>query len=253
MSDKILIQMKNIEKSFGYIKALDGCDFYVNEGETTAIVGDNGSGKSTLMKILNGNLKPDKGSIFIENKEYANITINQAISLGIQTVYQDLALDNYKSCVENVFLGNEIMIGNLFINKKKMKEKTQELLTKLNIKIDDLNTPVGYLSGGQRQGIAIARALNQKSRILILDEPTAAMGIKETHKVMELLKKLKHNEQKITQILISHNLFQAFDIADSIHIMRSGKCIARINTKDSTPSEVHDLILEKEKKIEDEQ
>lgn len=253
MSDKILIQMKNIEKSFGYIKALDGCDFYVNEGETTAIVGDNGSGKSTLMKILNGNLKPDKGSIFIENKEYANITINQAISLGIQTVYQDLALDNYKSCVENVFLGNEIMIGNLFINKKKMKEKTQELLTKLNIKIDDLNTPVGYLSGGQRQGIAIARALNQKSRILILDEPTAAMGIKETHKVMELLKKLKHNDQKITQILISHNLFQAFDIADSIHIMRSGKCIARINTKDSTPSEVHDLILEKEKKIEDEQ
>ena len=253
MSDKILIQMKNIEKSFGYIKALDGCDFYVNEGETTAIVGDNGSGKSTLMKILNGNLKPDKGSIFIENKEYPNITINQAISLGIQTVYQDLALDNYKSCVENVFLGNEIMIGNLFINKKKMKEETQELLAKLNIKIDDLNTPVGHLSGGQRQGIAIARALNQKSRILILDEPTAAMGIKETHKVMELLKKLKHNEQKITQILISHNLFQAFDIADSIHIMRAGKCIARINTKDSTPSEVHDLILEKEKKIEDEQ
>lgn len=253
MSDKILIQMKNIEKSFGYIKALDGCDFYVNEGETTAIVGDNGSGKSTLMKILNGNLKPDKGSIFIENKEYPNITINQAISLGIQTVYQDLALDNYKSCVENVFLGNEIMIGNLFINKKKMKEETQELLAKLNIKIDDLNTPVGHLSGGQRQGIAIARALNQKSRILILDEPTAAMGIKETHKVMELLKKLKHNDQKITQILISHNLFQAFDIADSIHIMRSGKCIARINTKDSTPSEVHDLILEKEKKIEDEQ
>ena len=253
MSDKILIQMKNIEKSFGYIKALDGCDFYVNEVETTAIVGENGSGKSTLMKILNGNLKPDKGSIFIENKQYPNITINQAISLGIQTVYQDLALDNYKSCVENVFLGNEIMIVNLFINKKKMKEETQELLAKLNIKIDDLNTPVGHLSGGQRQGIAIARALNQKSRILILDEPTAAMGIKETHKVMELLKKLKHNDQKITQILISHNLFQAFDIADSIHIMRSGKCIARINTKDSTPSEVHDLILEKEKKIEDEQ
>lgn len=252
MSSKILIEMKNIEKSFGYIKALDGCNFRVNEGETTAIVGDNGSGKSTLMKILNGNLKPDKGSIFIENKEYTNITINKAIALGIQTVYQDLSLDNYKSCVENVFLGNEIMTGKLFINKNKMKEKTRELLDKLNIKIDDLSTPVGYLSGGQRQGIAIARALNQKSRVLILDEPTAAMGIKETHKVMELLKKLKHDEQKITQILISHNLFQAFDIADSIHIMKSGKCIARINTKDSTPSEVHDLILEKEKEIENE-
>lgn len=252
MSSKVLIEMKNIEKSFGYIKALDGCNFRVNEGETTAIVGDNGSGKSTLMKILNGNLKPDRGSIFIENKEYSNISINQAIDLGIQTVYQDLSLDNYKNCVENVFLGNEVMTGKLFINKNKMKEKTRELLDKLNIKIDDLSTPVGYLSGGQRQGIAIARALNQRSRVLILDEPTAAMGIKETHKVMELLKRLKTGEQKITQILISHNLFQAFDIADSIHIMKSGKCIARINTKDSTPSEVHDLILEKEKEIENE-
>lgn len=252
MSNKVLIEMKNIEKSFGYIKALNGCNFYVNQGETTAIVGDNGSGKSTLMKILNGNLKPDRGKIFIENTEYLNITINQAINLGIQTVYQDLSLDDYKDCVENVFLGNEITIGKLFINKKKMKQKTKELLDKLNINIDDLNTPVRYLSGGQRQGIAIARALNRNSKILILDEPTAAMGIKETHKVMELLKKLKYQDKSITQILISHNLFQAFDIADSIHVMKAGKCIARINTKDSTPSEVHNLILEKEKELENE-
>jgi len=246
MSKKTLIYMKGIKKNFGYINALNGCDFYVKEGEITAIVGDNGSGKSTLMKILNGNLKADKGMICIEDKEYSSISINQAINLGIQTVYQDLSLDNNKNCMENVFLGCEPTIGKFFIDKKRMKKETEQLLKKLNIKIDDLSATVGYLSGGQRQGVAIARALNKKSKILILDEPTAAMGIKETHKVMELLKEIKHNEKKITQILISHNLFQAFDIADSIHIIRSGKCIARINTKDSTPSEIHNLILEKE-------
>lgn len=249
MSDnnrEVLIKMKGIRKNFGYIKALDGCDFSVKKGEIAAIVGDNGSGKSTLMKILNGSLKPDGGAIFVDDKKYSSLNIKEAIKMGIQTVYQDLSLDNYKNCMENVFLGCEPTIAKLFIDRKTMKIKTRELLDKLDINISDLSIPVGYLSGGQRQAVAIARALNRNGKILILDEPTAAMGIRESSETLKTLKNLNSKNRDLTQIIIIHNLLQAFEIADSIHIMRSGRIIASVKTKDSSPLEVQDMILEKE-------
>lgn len=185
------IEMVNIKKKFGNVIALDGCNLSVKKGEVTAIVGDNGSGKSTLIKILNGNLTPDDGEIYINGKRYQNLNIRKVLELGIETVYQDLSIDNYKNSAENIFLGCEILKNGIFLDKKRMKEEARRLLEELNINIKDLDEPVLNLSGGQRQGVAIAKALYKKSNIIIMDEPTAAMGIKETHRIMNTLKNLK--------------------------------------------------------------
>lgn len=240
------IEMVNIKKKFGNVTALDGCNLSVKKGEVTAIVGDNGSGKSTLIKILNGNISPDEGEIYIDGKHYQDLNIKKALELGIETVYQDLSIDNYKNSSENIFLGCEILKNGIFLDKKRMKEEARRLLDELNINIKDLDEPVLNLSGGQRQGVAIAKALYKKSNIIIMDEPTAAMGIKETHKIMNTLKNLKNNNNQITQIIICHNLFQAFEIADTIHIIKSGKCIKKIETKSSSPMEVNKIMMELE-------
>ena len=156
------IEMVNIKKKFGNVTALDGCNLSVKKGEVTAIVGDNGSGKSTLIKILNGNISPDEGEIYIDEKRYQDLNIKKALELGIETVYQDLSIDNYKNSSENIFLGCEILKNGIFLDKKRMKEEARRLLDELNINIKDLDEPVLNLSGGQRQGVAIAKALYKK-------------------------------------------------------------------------------------------
>ncbi|MBQ0059642.1 MAG: sugar ABC transporter ATP-binding protein [Lachnospiraceae bacterium] len=242
MSNTIL-SIKDIHKSFDHVTALDGMSFDIHEGQITAIVGDNGSGKSTLIKILSGNIAPDKGSISIDGTDYSSFNINQTLKLGIRTVYQDLSLDNHKNSWENVFLGSECMRGP-FLNKSYMRSETLKLIDKLNLHLPDIDLPIRNLSGGQRQGLAIARALRSACRILLLDEPTSAMGIKESHMTMELLKHLRADG--ITQLLVSHNIYHVFDVADRIIVVKAGKCVADVYTEHSSPERIHDMLLEYE-------
>ena len=221
-----IISVNGISKSFGPISALCDVSLSVQQGLVTAIVGDNGSGKSTLIKLLSGNLAPDAGTI--------------------RTVYQDLSLDDWKNSYENIFLGHERMHGP-FLDRCRMEREAAELLKRLEITISDLTQPVRVLSGGQRQGIAIARAMLQPGRLLLLDEPTAAMGIRESHQTMQLLRRLRQEDH--TLLIVSHDIYQVFDVADRIFVMRAGRCIADIMAKNSSPEELHHLILEREQGV----
>lgn len=242
----VLLKFSDIAKNFGAVRALDSVSLELQEGLITAIVGDNGSGKSTLIKILAGNLSPDRGTIQVEDQTYHALTVHQSIELGIRTVYQDLSLDNYKNSWENVFLGCESMKHGLFLDRNCMKEETRALLEHLEINIPDLDIPVRHLSGGQRQGLAIARALRKPGKILLLDEPTSAMGIRESHNTIALLRRLQ--AEGLTQLLVSHNLYQVFDVADRVVIMRAGHCVADVMTAQSSVEDLHAMILTQEQK-----
>lgn len=241
-----IISVNGISKSFGPISALYDVSLSVQQGLVTAIVGDNGSGKSTLIKLLSGNLAPDAGTITVEGREHTHLTIAQALQMGIRTVYQDLSLDDWKNSYENIFLGHERMRGP-FLDRCRMEREAAELLKRLEITIPDLTQPVRVLSGGQRQGIAIARATLQPGRLLLLDEPTAAMGIRESHQTMQLLRRLRQEDH--TLLIVSHDIYQVFDVADRIFVMRAGRCIADIMAKNSSPEELHHLILEREQGV----
>ena len=238
-----IISVNGISKSFGPISALCDVSLSVQQGLVTAIVGDNGSGKSTLIKLLSGNLAPDAGTITVEGREHTHLTIAQALQMGIRTVYQDLSLDDWKNSYENIFLGHERMHGP-FLDRCRMEREAAELLKRLEITISDLTQPVRVLSGGQRQGIAIARAMLQPGRLLLLDEPTATMGIQEAHQTMQLLRRLRQEDH--TLLIVSHDIYQVCDVADRIFVMRAGRCIADIMAKNSSPEELHHLILERE-------
>ena len=242
MRERIL-STTGITKGFGHILALQDISLEVIQGDITAIVGDNGSGKSTLIKILSGNIKPDRGQINIGGDNYRSLTSPRAMELGIRTVYQDLALDNFKNSVENIFLGSERMHGP-FLARRAMMEEARSLLADIHVEIPDLEEPVRNLSGGQRQGIAIARALRRPGTLLLLDEPTAAMGIQESHSTMQMLSRLR--ERGMTQLIISHNLHQVFALADYIYVLRSGRVIAGAATRDTTIDALQDLILRRE-------
>lgn len=249
--DTPVVEMKQVKKRFGYIQALGGVDFKAYPGEVTAIVGDNGSGKSTLIKILAGGLKPDGGEIHIRDRVFASLTAKQAIEQGITTVYQDLALDNCKDCAGNIFLGREIMKCKILLDHRLMRERTKELLKRLHISIPDITQPVEKMSGGQRQALAVARAVYAGGDIMIFDEPTSAMGLKETSRIMELFLDLK--KQGKTIILISHNLFQVFDVADRICVLHNGFLVDSFLTGDSSPQKLHKMIVEKEEEMTDEE
>lgn len=247
MENRYVISVQDICKSYRQIHALNAVTLAVEDGRITAIVGDNGSGKSTLIKILSGTVHPDSGIISIGGEEYHSLTVRKAMALGVCTVYQDLSLDNCKNSVENIFLGDEIRRGP-FLDRKAMREETVRLLEELRVSITDLTQPVRDLSGGQRQALAIARALRRPCRLLLLDEPTAAMGIQETHQTMELLRSLK--SRGMTQLIVSHNLQQVFSLADCVYVMRSGKVLLRAETKDTSPEELQALILRREEEQE---
>lgn len=247
MEDQYVLSVQDICKSYRQIHALNGATLDVEAGRITAIVGDNGSGKSTLIKILSGTVQPDSGTISVGGEEYRSLTIRRAMALGICTVYQDLSLDNCKNSIENIFLGDEIQRGP-FLDRKAMREETAHLLDELHVSITDLTQPVRDLSGGQRQALAIARALRRPCRLLLLDEPTAAMGIKETHQTMELLRSLR--SRSMTQLIVSHNLQQVFSLADCVYVMRSGRVLLRAETKDTSPEELQSLILRREEEQE---
>lgn len=238
------VKMENIVKRFGSIVALDDMNFEAFEGEITAIVGDNGSGKSTLIQILTGNLKPDAGTIEIRGRLFSSLTIQQAMELGMSAVYQDLALDDQKDGAENLFLGRERMRYGIFLDHRRMRQEAEAVFRQLRIDIPDVRQRVEKMSGGQRQAIAIARAVEQNGSIMIFDEPTSAMGMKETERILHLFRSLK--EKGKTIILISHHLFQVFDIADRINVFKNGRSIASFRTEDSSPAELYGMLIEKE-------
>ncbi len=247
MAEENILSVQDIRKSFRHVQALRGVSLAARQVKITAIVGDNGSGKSTLIKIISGNLRPDAGQICIEGRAYSSLTIRQAMDCGLRTVYQDLSLDNFKNSIENIFLGAEITKGP-FLDRQAMEEQARQLLAEIRVDIPDIHEPVRNLSGGQRQGVAIARALRRPGKLLLLDEPTAAMGIQESHSTIQMLERLR--EKGMTLLIVSHNLHQVFDMADYIYVLRAGQCMGSVATKDSSPEALQAMILQAENRKE---
>ena len=220
-----VLDVKSISKRFGGVQALNDVSIHLNEGEVLALAGDNGAGKSTLIKVISGVYHPDDGDIIFNNENIQLDNPRFAREKGIETIYQDLALADNLNVGANIFLGREPMItkfGVPIINRELMLSESKKVLKNLEINIPEssLEEPVGKLSGGQRQAVAIGRALYWNAKLLIMDEPTAALGVPEQRNVMDLIKKLK--EQKVSIIFISHNLTDIFQASDRIVVLRRG-------------------------------
>ncbi|MDP9354638.1 MAG: ATP-binding cassette domain-containing protein [Chloroflexota bacterium] len=235
-----LLEARGLAKSFLHVRALDGVDFEVDPGETVALVGDNGAGKSTLMKILCGAYHPDAGEILVDGKPVAMRTPRDAMAHGIAVVYQDLALVDHRDVATNVFLGREPTRG-LVVDKPRMAREARQVLSTLKINIPSVQTLVGLLSGGQRQAVAIARAVHQGGRLIFMDEPTAALGVQEQAKVLRLIEDLKANGTAV--VVVSHNLQHVFHVADRIVVLRGGRNAGERLKKDTTPEEIVRLIV----------
>ena len=239
-----LVRMENICMFFGRIQALDGVNFTVNENEIVGLVGDNGAGKSTLIKILSGALAATSGDIFFKGKKVDIRNTRDGINLGIETIYQDSALVNQLSIARNLFLGREPSRKLGFVkrlDKPYMHAEAETLLRKVGIKKRiDPNTPITSLSGGERQSIAIARAMYFKADLIIMDEPTNNLGVEETHGVLNFIKEAK--EEGHSSIFIAHNIHHVFQVVDRIVILRLGKVAADLRRKDTTMDEVERII-----------
>ncbi len=242
-----ILQARGLTKRFGRVTALDQADFDLYPGEILAVIGDNGAGKSTLIKAITGAIAPDHGEILMDGKPIHFRSPMDARRAGIETVYQNLALSPALSIVDNLFLGREIKakgpLGQLFrkLDKASMQKIAREKLSELGLlTIQNINQPVETLSGGQRQGVAVARAAAFGSKVVIMDEPTAALGVKESRRVLELILDVKRRGLPI--VLISHNMPHVFEVADRIHIHRLGKRLAVIDPKKYTMSEAVALM-----------
>jgi simple sugar transport system ATP-binding protein/D-xylose transport system ATP-binding protein len=235
-----LLEARNLTKRFLHVQALDDVGFRVFPGETVALVGDNGAGKSTLMKILCGAYQPDAGTILIDGQEVAFRSPRDAMALGIAVVYQDLALVDHRDVAANVFLGREPTRG-MTVDKPRMDREARRVLDTLKIKIPSVHTLVGLLSGGQRQAVAIARAVDQGGRLIFMDEPTAALGVREQAKVLRLVEDLRTHGTAV--VVVSHNLQHVFSIADRIVVMRGGGNAGERTKAETTPEEIVRLIV----------
>lgn len=241
MMDPIL-KARNLVKRYGRVTALDHCDFDLYPGEILAVIGDNGAGKTTLIKAICGALIPDEGEIFLEGEKTSFTSPIDARNVGIETVYQTLAMSPALSIADNMFMGRELrkpgFRGKVLrqLDRAKMERLARDKLTELGLMtIQNIKQTVETLSGGQRQGVAVARAAAFGSKVIILDEPTAALGVKESRRVLELILDVK--SRGIPIILISHNMPQVFEVADRIHIHRLGKRLCVIDPKENTMSD----------------
>ncbi len=222
-----LVELRGVNKYFGGVRALADVDLAARRGEVLALVGDNGAGKSTLVKIIAGTQHADSGEIIVEGQEVRMDGSRHAVDLGIHTVYQDLSLCDNLDVVRNLFLGQERVGGVLSARRLKrrvMEEETRRVLDSLSVKLKSLDTPVGKLSGGQRQGIAICRALVTKPKLVMLDEPTAALGIAQRAEVLGLIGRLR--DQDCGVIVISHDLRDVQEVADRVVVLRQGRKVA---------------------------
>ncbi len=242
MSENI-IEIRELEKHFGGVQALRGVDMNMPKGQVTAIVGDNGAGKSTLIKIISGIYEPTSGSIFFDGLEVNVTSPLDARNLGIETVYQDLAVVDTLSVTQNLYLSREIRTGIWplrFLDAKKMAIGAGEMLSKVGNTGLMLERELGFMSGGQRQAVAICRAVGWGAKLIIFDEPTAALGVKESAEVHSLIKRLK--DQGISIIIISHNFEEVMDLADLIWVMRQGRAIASRKVGETSGRELVALL-----------
>ncbi|WP_337268160.1 ATP-binding cassette domain-containing protein [Oryzifoliimicrobium ureilyticus] len=237
-----LLTARGIVKRYGRVTAIDHADFDLYPGEILAVIGDNGAGKSSLIKAISGAVRPDEGEIKLEGKPVHFASPMEARKAGIETVYQNLALSPALSIADNMFLGREIrkegLVGKVFrtLDRPKMEKIARDKLSELGLMtIQNINQAVETLSGGQRQGVAVARAAAFGSKVIILDEPTAALGVKESRRVLELI--LDVRSRGIPIVLISHNMPHVFEVADRIHIHRLGKRLTVIRPKDYSMSD----------------
>ena len=238
MGTEFLLEMKSINKSFGGVQALRDLSINLKSGEILGLVGDNAAGKSTLMKILTGFHQADTGTIYINGKKIVIDSPRVSKRLGIEMVYQDLELCKNLSVTENLFLGKELMRDRFFkfLYRKRMDTKTIEILHSLQIEIENPRRKVDKLSGGQQQAVAIGKAVSFNPRILILDEPTASLAVKEIQKVLDLVARLKN--QGISVIMISHRLSDIFIVADRIFVLKHGEIVAVRETCDTNQDEI---------------
>jgi len=241
MTDPILTA-RGLVKRFGRVTALDHCDFDLYPGEVLAVIGDNGAGKSTLIKALSGALRPDDGEIRLQGQPVRFASPLEAREAGIETVYQNLALSPALSIADNMFLGREIrrpgVLGSVFrmLDRTEMERQSRAKLTELGLMtIQNIGQAVETLSGGQRQGVAVARAAAFGSRVIIMDEPTAALGVKESGRVLDLIRDVKARGLPI--VLISHNMPHVFEVADRIHVHRLGRRLCIIKPGDHDMSD----------------
>lgn len=234
-----VFEMRGISKRFGHVDALVDVDFNVLPGEILALVGDNGAGKSTLIKTASGVYQPDAGQIYVDGRPVHIANPHDSRAHGIATVYQDLALADSRDVAANLFLGRE-PTRFFMVDKARMNRDAREVLRRLRTNIPSVRTPVGLLSGGQRQAVAIARAISQGGRIFIMDEPTAALGVRESANVLRLLLGLK--EEGSAVVVISHNLRHIFSVADRITVMRRGRNVGTRIKAEASPDEIVRMI-----------
>jgi simple sugar transport system ATP-binding protein len=241
-----LVEMKNIHKWFGKVHALKGVDFSVNPSEVVALVGDNGAGKSTLIKILTGVLSQDKGEIYFNGKKVKFSSPREARDNGIETIYQEQALADDLSVARNMFMGKELQrsAGPLkLLDLKNMKKESEKILSELGLSISSMDQEARFCSGGERQGIAIARAMYFKAKLVIMDEPTRALGVTAVQRVLELVKELKR--RGISVIFISHNLYHAYAVADRFVVLVRGEKVGDCPKKDTSIEKLTELLIKK--------
>ena len=237
MANKVIYEVKNVSKTYGAVVALDGASLKLHAGEVVGLVGDNGAGKSTLVKVLSGAHSPDSGEIYLDGEERVWENPKQALEAGIETLYQDSGLAPHLSVSQNVFLGREKFVKGFlgrmgFLAKKQMEEEAQADLEAVGIAFPSANRPVSQLSGGQRQAVAIGRAVSWARKVLILDEPTNHLGARQAAEVLEVIKRAK--KKGLGVIFISHTLPHVLEVTDRIVVLRLGKIVKDAPTKEFT-------------------
>ena len=239
-----LVEMRDISKRYGGVQALAGAALDIHANEVHALVGDNAAGKSTLIKILSGAVQRDTGTIRFEGREAAVDTPKAAKALGIETVYQDLALADNLDVAANIFLGRELTYAGMlkpFLDLRRMEGEARRLLGRLKINIPSIRQKVRQMSGGQRQSVAIARTVYFNARVVILDEPTAALGVEETRKVHELVREMRAHGLAV--LMISHNLNHVFELCDRITVMKTGRVVGSRRVGETTHDEILRMIV----------
>jgi D-xylose transport system ATP-binding protein len=231
-----LLELRKVSKRFGAVQALTEVDFSAQASQVTALVGDNGAGKSTLIKIISGIVDADSGTYQFDHRTVRVDSPQAAGALGIATIYQDLALADNLDVVANLFLGHEEVSGVRLLDETDMEQQAAEVLRRLAVRIPSVRTQVASLSGGQRQSVAIARSLLGKPRVLLLDEPTAALGVAQTAQVLNLIRTLR--DQRLAVVVISHNLADVFAVADTIVVLRLGRQVGVMDARQTSSGEV---------------
>lgn len=239
-----IVKMRGIAKRYGGVQALSDADLEIYSAEVHALVGDNAAGKSTLIKILAGAVQRDSGSILFDGREETIETPKAAKTLGIETVYQDLAIADNLDVASNIFLGRELMYSGFFssfLDLGRMNKEASSLLARLKIHIPSVRQKVRQMSGGQRQSVAIARSVYFNARVIILDEPTAALGVEETRKVYELVREMRAHGLAV--LMISHNLNHVFELSDRITVLKTGRVVGSRRTADTSQDTILRMIV----------